>query len=80
MQSKTTFYSKSKQANHRPLPRTGSVEEDGERALIATGTLDSFRSAYGMREIGPDGSIAIDALCARTLEVGEGDEVWSVAR
>mgnify|MGYP002128029541 CR=1 FL=1 len=45
-----------------------------------TGTLDSFRSAYGMREIGPDGSIAIDALCARTLEVGEGDEVWSVAR
>ena len=33
VQSKTTFYSKSKQANHRPLPRTGSVEEDGERAL-----------------------------------------------
>ena len=33
VQSKTTFYSKSKQAYHRPLPRTGSVEEDGERAL-----------------------------------------------
>ena len=35
VQSKTTFYSysKSEQANHRPLPRTGSVEEDGERAL-----------------------------------------------
>ena len=61
--------------------RIASTELDiGERALIATGTLDSFRSAYGMREIGPDGSIAIDALCARTLEVGEGDEVWSVAR
>ena len=61
--------------------KIASTELDiGERALIATGTLDSFRSAYGMREIGPDGSIAIDALCARTLEVGEGDEVWSVAR
>ena len=61
--------------------RIASTELDiGERALIATGTLDSFRSAYGMREIGSDGSIAIDALCARTLEVGEGDEVWSVAR
>ena len=52
----------------------------GERALIATGTLGSFRCAYGMREIGEDGSIAIDGSCAATLEVGEGDEVWSVAR
>ena len=52
----------------------------GERALIATGTLASFRSVYGMREIAEDGSIAIDAMAAQTLEVGEGDEVWSVAR
>jgi len=52
----------------------------GEKALVATGTLESFRSAYGVREIGEDGSIAIDATCARALEVGEGDEVWSVAR
>ena len=52
----------------------------GERALIATGTLSSFRSVYGMREIAEDGSIAIDAMAAQTLEVGEGDEVWSVAR
>lgn len=52
----------------------------GERALIATGTLASFRSVYGMREIADDGSIAIDAMAAQTLEVGEGDEVWSVAR
>ncbi|WP_370032250.1 arginine N-succinyltransferase [Qipengyuania mesophila] len=52
----------------------------GERALVATGTLGTFRSAYGMREIADDGSVAIDALCAETLGVGEGDEVWSVAR
>lgn len=51
----------------------------GERALIATGELDSFRSAYGMRELGPDGAIAIDAIAARKLEVGPGDIVWSVA-
>ena len=52
----------------------------GERALVATGSLGSFRCAYGMREVAEDGSIAIDGTCGRTLEVGEGDEVWSVAR
>jgi arginine N-succinyltransferase len=52
----------------------------GERALIATGTLDTFRSAYGMREIAEDGSISIDTICAEALGVGAGDEVWSVAR
>ncbi len=52
----------------------------GERALIATGTLDTFKCAYGMREIGEDGAVAIDEKCAAALEVGEGDEVWSVAR
>ena len=52
----------------------------GERALIATGTLSDFRCAYGRRDISEDGTIAIDATCARTLEVGVGDEVWSVAR
>ncbi|UYH53878.1 arginine N-succinyltransferase [Qipengyuania sp. SS22] len=52
----------------------------GERALIATGTLDTFRSAYGMREIAEDGSVSIDAICAEALGVSAGDEVWSVAR
>ena len=52
----------------------------GEKALIATGTLDTFRCAYGMREFGEDGTVAIDRTCAEALEVGEGDEVWSVAR
>ena len=52
----------------------------GERALVATGELGTFRCAYGMREIASDNSIAIDEICARTLGVGAGDEVWSVAR
>jgi arginine N-succinyltransferase len=54
--------------------------DSGERALIAAGTLGTFRSAYGMREIADDGSVVIDAACAELLEVSEGDEVWSVAR
>ncbi|MEH6724088.1 MAG: arginine N-succinyltransferase [Qipengyuania sp.] len=52
----------------------------GERALIVTGTLDTFRSAYGMREIAADGAISIDTICAEALGVSVGDEVWSVAR
>ncbi len=52
----------------------------GERALVATGKLDTFRCAYGMRQMDEDGTIAIDEACANTLGVGEGDEVWSVLR
>ena len=52
----------------------------GERALVATGELGGFRSAYGMRELGEDGTISIDEICARALEVGPGDIVWSVVR
>ena len=52
----------------------------GERALIATGELDEFRSAYGMREITPEGTVAIDEAAAAALKVAPGDEVWSVAR
>ena len=54
--------------------------DEGERALVATGKLDSFKSAYGMRAFGDDGTVAIDATCAEALEVGVGDTVWSVAR
>ena len=54
--------------------------EDGEKALVATGHLTTFRSAYGKRKIGDDGSIAIDSACSATLGVKAGDMVWSVAR
>jgi arginine N-succinyltransferase len=52
----------------------------GERAIIAAGTLGSFRSAFGMREVRPDGTIEIDHRSANLLGLSEGDEVWSVAR
>jgi arginine N-succinyltransferase len=52
----------------------------GERAILATGTMGTFRSAFGMRDFRPDGSIEIDRLSAAALGVSEGDEVWSVAR
>ena len=52
----------------------------GERAIIATGELDGFRSTYGMREVTPEGGIAIDEAAAKALGVSRGDEVWSVAR
>lgn len=54
--------------------------EYGERALIATGALGGFRSAYGMREVTAEGTLAIDGTAAKALRVGPDDEVWSVAR
>ena len=61
--------------------RVTAIDLDiGERALIATGELGEFKSAYGMREFGGDGSVSIDEISAKALEVGVGDTVWSVAR
>ena len=54
--------------------------EEGEKALVATGSLTTFRSCYGAREIREDGTIALDSACADTLDVKPGDRVWSVAR
>jgi arginine N-succinyltransferase len=54
--------------------------DSGETCLLATGTLGSFRAAYGLREARGEGEVAIDQAAARLLELGEGDEVWSVAR
>lgn len=67
-------------AEARPA-KVSAVDLDiGERALVATGELGSFKSAYGMREFGEDDTVAIDEVCAKALEVGVGDTVWSVAR
>ena len=52
----------------------------GEKCLLATGSLGDFRAAYGMRETRDGGDVAIDPHVARLLSLGEGDEVWSVAR
>ncbi len=53
---------------------------EGERSLLATGSLTEFRCCYGARAIADDGSIAIDSQAADLLRIGTGDQVWSVAR
>ncbi|AOL23010.1 arginine N-succinyltransferase [Erythrobacter litoralis] len=57
---------------------------EGERAILATGRLETFRACYGARALSGDAetgfTIAIDSAAADALDVGEGDEVWSVAR
>ena len=52
----------------------------GERALIATGHLSTFRCCFGERSFLDDGTVAIDAQAAGLLDVKPGDEVWSVAK
>ena len=54
--------------------------EEGEKAIVATGKLGDFRSAYGRRLVAEDGSVSIDTASAEILAVGQGDEIWSVAR
>ena len=53
--------------------------EDGEAVLLATGRLEGFRSCYATIRADEDG-VAIDPQAARTLGVGEGGTIWSVAR
>lgn len=54
--------------------------QEGERAILATGRLETFRACYGARVVDEDGAIAIDAAAADALDVGIGDTVWSVGR
>ncbi|MXO76218.1 arginine N-succinyltransferase [Altererythrobacter aerius] len=64
----------------RPTRISHANLDIGERAIIATGALGTFRAAFGMRDIQPDGTVEIDRISAGVLEVGEGDMVWSVPR
>jgi arginine N-succinyltransferase len=57
----------------------GTALDKGEKALLAAGQLGDFRCCYGARELAA-GGIAIDSRAADLLRVGEGDEVWSIAR
>ncbi|MHA7819479.1 MAG: arginine N-succinyltransferase [Erythrobacter sp.] len=59
---------------------TGVEVAEGERAILATGRLETFRACYGARVLDDDGGIAIDAASADVLDVSESDTVWSVAR
>ncbi|MEM9501745.1 MAG: arginine N-succinyltransferase [Pseudomonadota bacterium] len=53
---------------------------EGERAILATGRLETFRACYGARKFDGNGGIAIDAVAADALDVSLGDAVWSVER
>lgn len=53
---------------------------EGERAILATGRLGTFRACFGARVLDGEGGIAIDSASADLLDVSEGDEVWSVGR
>lgn len=53
---------------------------EGERAILATGRLGSFRACFGARVHDGAGGIAIDGASADLLDVCAGDMVWSVAR
>ena len=53
---------------------------EGERAILATGRLETFRACYGARKFDSEGGIAIDAAAADALDVKDGDMIWSVAR
>ena len=59
---------------------TGLSVDEGERAILATGRLGTFRACFGARVMDGEGGIAIDSASADLLDVCEGDTVWSVAR
>jgi len=66
--------------NARECTLTGIEVEEGERAILATGRLGTFRACFGARVLDADGGIAIDSASADLLDVRKGDKVWSVAR
>ncbi len=59
---------------------TGLDVSEGERAILATGRLGTFRACFGARVLDGEGGIAIDSASADLLDVCEDDMVWSVAR
>jgi len=67
-------------AEARPARVAATDLDIGERAILATGHLASFRACCGMREIIGDSALVIDEHTGRALGVGPGDEVWSIAR
>ncbi len=59
---------------------TGLQVDEGERAILATGRLGTFRACFGARVLDGEGGIAIDSASADLLDVCKGDVVWSVER
>ncbi|RNJ63495.1 MAG: arginine N-succinyltransferase [Porphyrobacter sp. IPPAS B-1204] len=59
---------------------TGVTVNEGERAILATGRLGTFRACFGARVLDGEDGVAIDSASADLLDVCEGDMVWSVGR
>ncbi|GMN12655.1 arginine N-succinyltransferase [Altererythrobacter sp. MTPC7] len=53
--------------------------EGGEKAIVATGRLEDFRSCYAVRKLDGD-AISIDDQALLTLGANVGDTVWSTVR
>ncbi|GAB4470938.1 MAG: arginine N-succinyltransferase [Erythrobacter tepidarius] len=66
--------------NSAPAKVTSLAVSEGEKAILATGRLGTFRACFGARVLDGEGGIAIDSASADLLDVCEGDTVWSVAR
>jgi arginine N-succinyltransferase len=66
--------------NSTPARVTALDASEGEKAILATGRLGSFRACFGARVLDGEGGIAIDAASADLLDLRQGDRVWSVAR
>ena len=66
-------------ANARSASIADTSATHGDRVLIATGELASFRCAFGIAEYA-DAGVSIDAASAKTLGVNAGDVVWTIGR
>ena len=53
--------------------------DGGERMLVATGTLQTFRAGYAT-VTAVDGGVGIDAAAAQTLSIDEGENVLTISR
>ncbi|MES2444208.1 MAG: arginine N-succinyltransferase [Pseudomonadota bacterium] len=56
-----------------------ALGDGGDAALVSAGRLAAFRAAYGQVSTNGEG-VVLDAVCAKALGIGVGDEVMHVAR
>lgn len=65
-------------ANAQDVTLSAIHESGGEKMLVTSGRLASYRCAYGFINKGDDGSISLDRNSAKILGIGPGD-IFSMA-
>ena len=55
-------------------------EVDGQKMMLAAGSLDAFRCGYGKISKSADHMVTLDSEAAKTLEVAAGDTLLAVGR